>query len=435
MLNDDSSSAPIQTPSPRWDATTRIFITIVMIILLGLGLYFFRVVFMPLIVGGLIAYILSPLVRWAHRTMRLPYGLATGLTYVILLAIVVPVIIALSPYVVQWATSLQEELIKLINSIQSLSGDETFTILNLEINISEIVNEVARELTGVISRLATESIGIVFTAAETILMIVFTLLIGFYLTRDADIFIDWFKGLVPHDYRGDISRLLTEVDLIWRAFFQGQIILVIVDSIILTTIAFALGLPQPVLMGVFGGLLEFLPSIGHTIWLITAALLALIEGSTYLPISNLVFMLIVIAVQLIYTQFDLNVFIPRIIGRQVHLHPMVIIIGIIIGATVGGVLGVVLAAPTIASLRVIGRYVYAGLLGLDPFPMIGPVSAPPPERERWAEEKSSHEEEPGFMTLPTPDLSKLRELDILSRVGRKDAGKEEKMTEDEDHEG
>ena len=68
-----------------------------------------------------------------------------------------------------------------------------------------------------------------------------------------------------------------------------------------------------------------------------------------------------------FAQFDLNFLIPRIIGRQVNLHPMVVIIGIIVGASVGGVLGVALAAPVIASIRVLGRYVYCRLFGLDPF--------------------------------------------------------------------
>jgi predicted PurR-regulated permease PerM len=111
-----------------------------------------------------------------------------------------------------------------------------------------------------------------------------------------------------------------------------------------------------------------LPSIGHAIYLVVAALVALIEGSTTLPISNVGFVVVVAVVHVVFTQVDLNFLIPRIIGSQVHLHPMVVIIGIIVGASIGGVLGVALAAPVIASARVIGRYVYAQLFDLEPFP-------------------------------------------------------------------
>ena len=63
----------------------------------------------------------------------------------------------------------------------------------------------------------------------------------------------------------------------------------------------------------------------------------------------------------------------------------IIILGVIVGASVAGVLGVALAAPTIASLRIIMRYVYANLFDLDPFPMIGAPSSPRQEREAEVE--------------------------------------------------
>lgn len=81
-----------------------------------------------------------------------------------------------------------------------------------------------------------------------------------------------------------------------------------------------------------------------------------------------------------FAQVDINILIPTVIGKHVRLHPMVVIIGVIIGINVGGVLGVVLAAPTIASLRVIGRYIYAKLFRMYPFPMTGPPSTPWKER-------------------------------------------------------
>jgi len=86
---------------------------------------------------------------------------------------------------------------------------------------------------------------------------------------------------------------------------------------------------------------------------------------------------------IIFQQFDLNYLIPRIIGRQVHLPPLVVILGIVAGAAFAGVLGVALAAPTIASSRVISRYIYANLFDLNPFPEAGASSLPPPDPRWW----------------------------------------------------
>jgi predicted PurR-regulated permease PerM len=156
--------------------------------------------------------------------------------------------------------------------------------------------------------------------------------------------------------------------------------LALIVGVIITIVSTILGLPQPLLMGMLAAVLEFLPSVGHTIWVAIALIVALLEGSTTLPVSNIVFAGLVAGVHLAFTQFDLNFLIPRIIGREVNLHPMVVIIGLIIGASVGGVLGLALAAPAIATLRVLGRYIYAMLFDLDPFPMVGPPSAPKADR-------------------------------------------------------
>ena len=57
---------------------------------------------------------------------------------------------------------------------------------------------------------------------------------------------------------------------------------------------------------------------------------------------------------------------PRVIGTSVHLHPVVVVCGVVVGASVGGILGAFLAAPVIASLRLIGGYTHAKLLNYPP---------------------------------------------------------------------
>lgn len=69
---------------------------------------------------------------------------------------------------------------------------------------------------------------------------------------------------------------------------------------IFSIVGLVLGLPFALAMGVLAGLLEFLPSIGHGIWMITAALLALFAGSTWLPLPNWVFALIIIGLHLFF---------------------------------------------------------------------------------------------------------------------------------------
>lgn len=377
----DVASRPI-----RWDKTTKVVVAVLLIALAVAALYAFRIVFVPLIIGAILAYALTPVVGFIKRVLRLPHGLATGIVYLIGLAIIIPLLVLSAPWVIDRVLFIRDELIRFVAYLNTV---ETLSVVGFEISVSELSGEITNALRAAIGRAATESLRLLFNAATLLLFAIFTLLIAFYLTRDAERFVETLSGLVPLQYREDILLLLGEIDAVWTAFLRGQVTLALVGGTILTAVSAAIGLPQPILMGILGGLAEFLPSVGSAIWLAIALTLALINGSTTLPVSKPVFLLIVLAAHTLYTQFDLNYLIPRIVGGRVRLHPMVVILGIIVGIKVGGILGILLAAPTIASLRVIGRYIYARLLDLDPFPMVGPPAMPPAERVQRAKEAAA----------------------------------------------
>ena len=68
-------------------------------------------------------------------------------------------------------------------------------------------------------------------------------------------------------------------------------------------------------------------------------------------------------------QVENNFLVPRIIGSRLRLPPIIVFVGMLAGASLAGVLGLLLAAPVIATTRVVLRYVYAKLLDRKPFPM------------------------------------------------------------------
>ena len=212
---------------------------------------------------------------------------------------------------------------------------------------------------------------------------VFIVAISIYLVKDSNEIIKWFEERIPPTYRRDFSLLRDDIYTIWSAFFRGQLLLSLIVMVIMSIMAFSLGLRYALLLGILAGLLEFLPGVGHSISLILAALVALIGGSSWIPIPTWMLALIVVGFHIIFQQFDWNYLIPRIIGRSVHLSPMVVILGVVAGASLSGLLGVVLAAPTIATGRVLGRYVYAQLFNLDPFPNVATTTPLPAPDLRW----------------------------------------------------
>ncbi len=65
---------------------------------------------------------------------------------------------------------------------------------------------------------------------------------------------------------------------------------------------------------------------------------------------------------------QINSRMPRIMGQSLNLHPLVVLVAAMVGAHLYGVLGILLAAPLVATLRVLAEYTYYRLLDMPPFP-------------------------------------------------------------------
>lgn len=392
----------MQEYRPRWSSHVRIVISLLVLAFFLYLVYRFNAILKPLILAIVLAFVLSPLANRLESRFRLPRALAVVLTYLLMLVLVAAVPLVIIPPFVSQFTGLNLDLQRILLQIESLLASQ-YNLGGILLDTEAIFQQLIVSLQGVFEPLVGQTLGLAVEAVTSIVWMIFILVVGFYLIKDAPALRSWMEGLPPPDYRQDFINLRDEIGQIWAAFFRGQMLLALVVAIIFTVIGFILGLPFALVMGVFAGVLEFLPSFGHGIWLVTASLLALFGGSTWLPLPNWILMLIIIGLHLFFQQFDLNYLIPRIIGRRVHLPPLVVILGVVAGAMLGGVLGILLAAPTIASTRVLGRYIFANLFDQNPFPDSPAPPLPPPDPRWWraqaGSKKTSVSDEPRVANL------------------------------------
>ena len=343
----------------------------------------------PIIFAFILAYVLSPIARWFEGKLKIGRGIATFLSFLAMISAIVLILLVVIPPLVKQAVSLNLDFQRIMQEVEGLLAQQVY-ILGRTVNVSEIFQRGVTTLVTAIEPAIGQTLSIAVDVITSIVWTVFVVIIAFYLVKDGDSFSAWVDSLVPPGYEDDFTRIKDELGNIWRSFFLGQMTLALVVAGIWIVVGTIVGLPFSLAMGILAGLLEFLPSIGHSIWLTFAAILAFFLGSTWLPIPNWVFLLILIGLAVVFDQFDMNYLIPRIVGRRLSLPPLVVIIGIVGGAILGGFLGILLASPTIASARVIGRYVFANLFDMDPFPTEITEPLPPPKKDWW--KKSTQEE-------------------------------------------
>jgi predicted PurR-regulated permease PerM len=368
----------------RWPYATKLTISL---LLLGLFIYLlsrFNEIIPPIILAVIIAYILNPIVNYLQERIHIPRSLIILLTYVIVLAIIISFTILIIPVFARNMPSTEINTQQLIKSLETALSRQ-YHIFGITILPSAMLDQVIVALRGFIQPVIGQTVTIVSSIITSIIWIVFIILVSFYLIKDGTKLEVWLTSHLPSVFLQEYLWMHDEINQIWSAFFRGQLLLSIIVSIIFIVMGSLLGLPFALAMGILAGILEFLPSIGHAIWLFIASLLAFFLGSTWIPIQNWVF---IIGLHLFFEQFDLNYLIPRIIGRSVHLPPLVVILGIVSAALLAGVLAIPLAAPTIASARIIGRYIFANLLDIEWTPVSATQPLPPPKTYWWQRDQS-----------------------------------------------
>jgi HAD superfamily hydrolase (TIGR01509 family) len=363
--------------SPQWGRTTKQLIAATLLVLAGLLVYSFRAVLPLLTIAFLIAYVLSPVVDWASTRLRIKRGLVTVLLYLIGLALLATVPALVVPSILDEIQALVTNLGDIINrAIAWLDGLESVEAFGYEFTVPEVtIPAVSLELDramdllgGTISPIAGGALSVVRTVALGVGQISLLVVISFYLLTDADRLGSSWKTIVPPAYHDEIGKLIARVNRTWNAFLRGQLVLCTTIGLLTFVATSALGLRFSIALGIIAGILEIIPSLGPTLAAIPAIVLALFQGSSYLPVSNLAVAIIVAGTYWAIQSIENNLLVPRIMGSTLNLHPAMVIIGVLVGITLGGILGALLASPILASLRHIMRYVYFKLADADPFP-------------------------------------------------------------------
>src|SRR5206468_2908272 len=120
------------------------------------------------------------------------------------------------------------------------------------------------------------------------------------------------------------------------------------------------------LLAIFTGLVETMPFIGPYIAGATSVLVALTQGSAPFGWTNVGLGIAVAAMYTALRQLEDNFVMPFLIGRLVHLHPLVVIFSVLSGAALGGILGLLLAVPVAATVKIVATYLYGKLSEAPP---------------------------------------------------------------------
>lgn len=373
--------------SPPWSRTTKVIVVVVFLIVLFLLIGRFRALIGMLVIAAILGYLLEPVINFIDQRTKIRRGIIIALVYLVLAVALIAGFSALgfaSYQQIANLIALTPDLIEDIGETISTFVTRTepiglgpFTIEPTIIPWDRITEQLLGFLDPVLSQSTTFVSRFATSTARTAFNIVFIFIISLYMATDLPNLGSHIMGIAQQPgYRADVERLLPELSRVWRAYLRGQIILGIVIFLVVWIGLTLLGVQNSLALGLLAGLLEFVPTVGPVISAVVAIVVALFQPSNYLGVEPWQFALLVLGLMVIIQQLENNLLVPRIVGGALDLHPILVIVGVFMGAALAGILGAILAAPIVASLKVLGLYTWRKLFDLPPFP----EEAPPKEQ-------------------------------------------------------
>lgn len=347
-----------------FDRTVRIALFVLCVLALTWAIAAIWEVLLPFLLAGIFAYVMMPLVRFFQDTLRLrSRSLSVLLVFVLTMGLFVLASLYLIP-------ALQEEVVKTIEAIKQHSDgkslteqilpDEAARFLQSQFDLKEMLQGLSLEsILSTGESLWDKAGGLV---SGTISVFSWTLVFAMGIIYFIFIMMDM-EGLAygllemfPSSARSTVKEMMKTIDYYMNSYFRGQALVAVSVGILLAIGFSIIGLPLAIVMGIFIGLLNFIPYM-QALGIIPLGLVAVLMG---LQNGDNIFVSLALAygVLMIVQIIQDSILVPRIMGTSLGMRPSLILLALAVWGYLLGFFGMLIALPITMSLYAIYmRYV------------------------------------------------------------------------------
>lgn len=292
-------------------------------------IYLIKDLLIILFVAIILMSALEPLVNFFHK-LKIPRALGIAITYIIIIAILVGILAAILPPLIEQSSKLIVTLPPLLSQI--------FNIAHIDKSVFQ------SQLSG----LSANAFSITLAIFDNFLTIIFLLVITFYLLLERGNLENRISALfVGNEDR--VRKLTTHIQDKLGSWLRGQLFLSIVIGVLSYGGLTALSIPYALPLSLIAGIMEVIPVIGPIISSFPAIMVAL----TISPLLGLG----VACMYFVIQQMESHFIVPQVMNKAVGLNPLVVILTIAVGSRLLGFSGAVIAVPIAVVLQILGTEV------------------------------------------------------------------------------
>lgn len=315
-----------------------LFVSVFIVIVFSLKIFIFTLTpfFLALIITLIIDKPVCLLSKKIPRNIAVLFMILVVITIMILLSVVlitntVYELIYLSKYLPQYRDQIVEYIDQFLLRQQELFERMPDIVSNI---LSRIMDNIYQRGENYVSNMINWSLNITFYIPAYIIILLFTIITTFFLSKDKKVILKYLTS------KRKISKILNS-NIISDIFSYLKVqLLIITNTTVLTGITFAiLGYPYVILLAFLSGILDLIPVIGPG-----AILWPLIIYN--ILINNIRNVLIIFILYIIVT--SARPFLEsKILGKNIGVHPIILLFGIYVGLMTMGLQGIIIAPISI----------------------------------------------------------------------------------------
>lgn len=335
---------------------------VLLILAIGLLAHFFGLL-SPFMWALVTAYICAPIVNWLTRLTHLPRPLVAGLLYSAIVAGIVYGVLILVPIVREQAVALSRQLPQSTNALIEYI-DQRFPALGdrLGLDPAALQRQISEALNQIGARIPSTALTVTQRIFHFLIELFVYLIATFFFFVQGDRFIAAAHRALPLRYRREARRVFNDINSTLGGYLRGQAILVLIMSSV-TYIALRIyDVDYAIAIALATGFLELIPILGPWTAGTIAVSVAALDATPRFGWSHSTLAIAVAITYFVLRQLEDNLIISTLIGRIVHLHPLLMIFVLLIGTSLGGALGLLLAVPFAAVMRILLGYVHGKIV-------------------------------------------------------------------------
>ena len=311
---------------------------------------FLSVVMLPVILSGLLFYLLNPLVDLMEK-YKINRVLAISIIFVI---IAILLIIGLAVAI----PNLQRQVVIFAKNVPNYLEDADRVIDDLVTKrlpddfrpqLEQVLAQFSTQATAWASNISSKAVNwvsaLISGTSQVIVALIIMPFMLFYLLRDGKGLRDYITQFLPTKLKEPVGKVLTDVNQQLSNYVRGQVTVAIIVAVMFIIFFKIIGLRYAVTLGITAGILNLVPYLGSFLAMLPALVLGLIAG----PVMLLKVIIVFIVEQTIEGRFVS----PLILGSQLNIHPITILFVLLTSGSMFGVWGVLLGIPVYASAKVV----------------------------------------------------------------------------------